>query len=655
MNRSSTYSKSALTAMFLASLSVLNILMAQETARPEPQQPSGNIEVLKSQALAGDVHADVELGHMYMKGIGVQRDYAQAFVWFEKAAKQEDALGEDNLGDLYRNGRGVSKDYTQALGWYRKAAYQGLPQAENNIGSLYQYGLGLPKDYRQALAWYQKAANQGDAEGEYNVGNFYAFGHGVAKDYAEAFAWFQRAANQGYANAENILGLMYKQGLGVKQDNAQAISWLRKAAAQGNPAAETNLANLNAEIALAQKTPNEKDHASGEQYVMPSRCVAFNKFNSGVTPDQLYGMVVDCVRTDDYPSAVALFVLAGMDARFDISRVTDKDAAGKLSDEYVGLTFGSIVETAAQKKLAIGIQTALNDKSVAEYLCEWVQQVGPPTYNPQYMMMDEVSAGNAETTQKQLHQELLPVSDASGRWKTISASFLHCAPAGASAPRPGEDSADRYRSTINRAIADSTAQTASQKGMPTNSPSSSPNGNATTSDQQGPTYGPLTFNREGADFYVAQDGSFTPASVVDGSIVIHLHPRSFQIGYNGEQMNLCLAQSSFPEIRPDPHGYKASCLSGPFSGAREPDSDVLLVYGGHKWSDGNTEFSDETSMKATPMKGFQFAYRVNQLLFVEARDIALSTFKGTLYGYIVVYKQHERSNKDIMPIQLMFE
>lgn len=60
-------------------------------------------------------------------------------------------------------------------------------------------------------------------------------------------------------------------------------------------------------------------------------------------------------------------------------------------------------------------------------------------------------------------------------------------------------------------------------------------------------------------------------------------------------------------------------------------------------------------MKATPMKSFQFAYQVNQLLFVEARDMTLSTFKGTLYGYIVVYKQHERSNKDIMPIQLVFE
>ena len=60
-------------------------------------------------------------------------------------------------------------------------------------------------------------------------------------------------------------------------------------------------------------------------------------------------------------------------------------------------------------------------------------------------------------------------------------------------------------------------------------------------------------------------------------------------------------------------------------------------------------------MKATPMKGFRFAYQINALMFVEARDMTLDRFSGTLYGYMIVYKQHERSNKDIMPIQLILE
>lgn len=104
------------------------------------------------------------------------------------------------------------------------------------------------------------------------------------------------------------------------------------------------------------------------------------------------------------------------------------------------------------------------------------------------------------------------------------------------------------------------------------------------------SYGPLVFNRGGSgDFYVAQNGRFVPAEFRDGAIQIHLRSAPFQIGYNGRQLNICLAEVNFPEIRPDPKGYKASCLSGPFTGARPPHSAALLVYSGSKWSDGNTE------------------------------------------------------------------
>lgn len=195
---------------------------------------------------------------------------------------------------------------------------------------------------------------------------------------------------------------------------------------------------------------------------------------------------------------------------------------------------------------------------------------------------------------------------------------------------------------------DSTATTIS-------SVSASTNGDRATSDQQSPSYGPLTFDSEGADFYVAQNGRFAPASVSDGTIEIHLRPGSFQIGYNGEQMNMCLAQAPSPEMKTSPHGEKASCLSGAMTGARERNSDGLLVYSGKKWSDGNTDLSDATSMKAAPMKGYKFAYQVNKLEFVVGDDMPVSGFKGTLYGYIVVYKQQVRSNKDIMPIHLIFE
>jgi hypothetical protein len=184
---------------------------------------------------------------------------------------------------------------------------------------------------------------------------------------------------------------------------------------------------------------------------------------------------------------------------------------------------------------------------------------------------------------------------------------------------------------------------------------------ATTHTEGGGTgqvgsYGPLVFNRAGGgDFYVAQNGRFVPAEFRDSAIEIHLRRVPFQIGYNGEQLNVCLAQVNAPEVRPDPKGYRASCLSGPFSGARPPHSDALLVYSGSKWDDGNTELSDDTSLGATPIKGYRSAYQINSLLFVSSPQLKLSQFKGTLYGYLVVYRVHERRNQDIMPIRMIFD
>ena len=170
------------------------------------------------------------------------------------------------------------------------------------------------------------------------------------------------------------------------------------------------------------------------------------------------------------------------------------------------------------------------------------------------------------------------------------------------------------------------------------------------------SYGPLVFNRTGSgDFYMAQKGRFVPAEFRDGAIEIHLHSAPFQIGYNGEQLNICLAEVNFPEIRPDPKGFRASCLSGPFTGARPPHSAALLVYSGSKWNDGNTELSDATSLAAKPMKGYRSAYQVNSLLFISTPEYTLGQFKGTLYGYLVVYRQHERHNQDIMPVRMIFD
>ena len=59
---------------------------------------------------------------------------------------------------MYANGRGVSRDFAEAAIWYRKAAERGDAAAQYNLGVAYDAGQGVPRDAVQAYKWYDVAA-----------------------------------------------------------------------------------------------------------------------------------------------------------------------------------------------------------------------------------------------------------------------------------------------------------------------------------------------------------------------------------------------------------------------------------------------------------------------------------------------------------------
>ena len=129
----------------------------------------------------------------------------------KRLAEQGDARAQYNLGVMYDKGDGVEKDYREALKWYTKAAQQGDARAQNNLGVMYDNGDGVVQDYREALKWYTKAAQQGNAIAQNNLGliyekqgdaiPFYINDYGFVPDNREAHKWFNLAAAQGNENA----------------------------------------------------------------------------------------------------------------------------------------------------------------------------------------------------------------------------------------------------------------------------------------------------------------------------------------------------------------------------------------------------------------------------------------------------------------------
>jgi len=178
---------------------------------------------------------------------------------------------------------------------------------------------------------------------------------------------------------------------------------------------------------------------------------------------------------------------------------------------------------------------------------------------------------------------------------------------------------------------------------------------ATLPDEAGLPYGPLSVNREGGgDLYVAQDGALAPVEVTAEAITVRLKNRPFQIGTSSPQVNVCLTLVPAPEVRADPGGFRASCLSFAMQGATERNADYLLVFPGTEWNDGNTGLQAGQSLAAEPRPGYAHAYQIGNLLCPSSPGVSLSRFRGTLYGYVAVHKGPRLRKQDIMPIRLVF-
>jgi TPR repeat protein len=193
------------------------------------------------------VHLDLQAGRAVGEAkAGLQR---QCFEMLHRVLEVDPhhAPAQSNLGCMYNRGEGVEKDAVQAVHWYLKAAVQGYAVVQYNLGCMYDRGEGVEKDAVQAVSWWHKAAVQGDADAQYNLGCMYKQGKGVEKDAVQAVNWYRKAAVQGYALAQSTLGSMYGNGEGVQQNSHEAARWLRMAADQGDVAAHFNLGQFNEE------------------------------------------------------------------------------------------------------------------------------------------------------------------------------------------------------------------------------------------------------------------------------------------------------------------------------------------------------------------------------------------------------------------------
>ena len=96
-------------------------------------------------------------GQDFEKGLEAyeQRDYATALRELRPLAEQSHAIAQVKLGVMYRKGLGVPTDQIEALKWYRKAADQGHADAQVQLGVEYAIGFSVPQDFVESVKWYR--------------------------------------------------------------------------------------------------------------------------------------------------------------------------------------------------------------------------------------------------------------------------------------------------------------------------------------------------------------------------------------------------------------------------------------------------------------------------------------------------------------------
>ena len=174
---------------------------------------------------------------------------------FRYQAERGDHIAQNNLGVMYLKGRGVDINYAEARHWFEAAAESELPGAMFNLGIMNLRGYGQPVDAAAAARWFRHAAELGDREAQFFLALQYSRGNGLEQSEDMAKQWFEAAANGGLPAAQFNLAMMHLRLNHGDDSNGVAQTWLEAAAATGHENARFQLARLHLRAA------DDPDHA----------------------------------------------------------------------------------------------------------------------------------------------------------------------------------------------------------------------------------------------------------------------------------------------------------------------------------------------------------------------------------------------------------
>ena len=173
--------------------------------------------------------------------------------------------------------------------------------------------------------------------------------------------------------------------------------------------------------AIAQTTPSAPGAASrsgaGRAGFVVLNCVSISKELQQFGAGSIETGTLDCVRQARYDDAARLFLLAGIDARFDDDRAADPGA-----DDGARTLTRLVSEALTPAQMAELVRTTHDLMTTDEShrsLCATIRRIGPPDVVARHATS---SAPAARTPGQRLARNV----DADREWATLTRAYLDC-------------------------------------------------------------------------------------------------------------------------------------------------------------------------------------------------------------------------------------
>lgn len=198
----------------------------------------------------GDALASFNYGYMLWRGLGVEKNTAEAKSFFAFSREMEGGEACYNLAIIYMSGEGVLRDYKKAMEYMTLSANQGCIEAQLYMGVAHTQGCVFDPDIVgiSMIPYHTPEYRHEYFELDGDIGDIDAFERdedlrysAVKQDGRAAFEWFQMAARHDSTYVEELsakgkylYARCYVDGLGTDYDREKSLRLMALAGKAGS-------------------------------------------------------------------------------------------------------------------------------------------------------------------------------------------------------------------------------------------------------------------------------------------------------------------------------------------------------------------------------------------------------------------------------------